>query len=75
MTQTTPISSQIDALKALQESKQQIRKELKASQANIKYKTILPLKGLVRVYKALGDEATAASYEKELEELLASDTE
>jgi len=44
-------------------------------QANIKYKTILPLKGLVRVYKALGDEATAASYEKELEELLASDTE
>lgn len=31
MTQTTPISSQIDALKALQESKQQIRKELKAS--------------------------------------------
>ena len=38
MTQTTPISSQIDALKALQESKQQIRKELKVSQANIKYK-------------------------------------
>ncbi|MBR6309559.1 MAG: glycosyltransferase family 2 protein [Lachnospiraceae bacterium] len=44
-------------------------------QANLKYKTILPLKGLARVYKALGDEAMAASYEKELEEVLAADTE
>ena len=44
-------------------------------QANIKYKTILPLKGLVRVYKALGDEATAASYEEELEEQTSADIE
>lgn len=44
-------------------------------QANLKYKTTLPLKGLVRVYKALGDEATAASYAKELDELDRAATE
>jgi len=38
MNDKSRISSQIDALKALRESKQQIRKELKASKANIKYK-------------------------------------
>ena len=38
MTNTSQISSQIDALKALHESKMQVKKELKVSKANIKYK-------------------------------------
>lgn len=38
MKRTSHISSQIDALKAMRESKEQLRKELKASKANIKYK-------------------------------------
>lgn len=38
-------------------------------EANLKYKEEIPLKGLSRVYKALGDETTSASYEKELAEL------
>jgi len=38
MSRTSHISSQIDALKALRESKLQIKKELRASKANIKYK-------------------------------------
>ena len=38
-------------------------------EANIRYKEEIPLKGLSRVYKALGDETTSASYEKELAEL------
>lgn len=38
MNSTQQISSQIDALQALRESKMQLRKELKASKANIKYK-------------------------------------
>jgi hypothetical protein len=38
MTNTSQISSQIDALNALHESKLQIKKELKASKANIMYK-------------------------------------
>ena len=38
MTEISQISSQIDVLKALHDSKLQIRKELKASKANIKYK-------------------------------------
>ncbi|MBO4678053.1 MAG: glycosyltransferase family 2 protein [Lachnospiraceae bacterium] len=35
-------------------------------QANLKYKFELPLKGLARVYRALGNNTTAESYEKEL---------
>ena len=38
MNKTSHISSQIDALKALRENKLQIKKELNASKANIKYK-------------------------------------
>ena len=38
-------------------------------QANLRYKFELPLKGLARVYKALGDTETAESYEKELSEI------
>jgi hypothetical protein len=38
MNNTPSISSQIDALKALHESKMQVKKELKVSKANIKYK-------------------------------------
>ena len=38
MNNTINISSRIDALQALHESKQQIRKELNVSKANIKYK-------------------------------------
>ena len=38
MTNSSQISSQIDALKALRESKLQVRKELRASKANIMYK-------------------------------------
>ena len=44
-------------------------------QANLKYKVELPLKGLIRVYKALGDESTAQSYEKELEEITSKPVE
>ena len=48
MNNTSSISSQIDALKALRESKMQVRKELRTSKANIKYKVqgiISPAKG------------------------------
>lgn len=38
MNNTINISSRIDALQALHESKHQIRKELNVSKANIKYK-------------------------------------
>lgn len=38
MKSTSHISSQIDALKALHESKLQVKKELNVSKANIKYK-------------------------------------
>lgn len=36
---------------------------------NIRYKNEIPLKGLVRVYEALGDEETAHNYEEELNNL------
>jgi hypothetical protein len=48
MKNSSQISSQIDALKALRDSKLQVRKELKVSGANIKYKVqgiISPAKG------------------------------
>lgn len=51
------ISSQIDALKALRESKQQIRKELNVSKANIKYKVqgiISPAKATKRNTSRIG---------------------
>ena len=38
MNSTSNISSQIDALKALHESKLQVKRELKVSKANIQYK-------------------------------------
>ena len=38
MIDTSHISSQIDALKALHESKLQVKRELKVSKANIQYK-------------------------------------
>lgn len=36
------------------------------AELNIKYKEEYPLKGLIRVYKALGEEQTVKSYEEEL---------
>ena len=36
---------------------------------NIRYKGELPLKGLIRVYEALGDEETAHTYEDELDRI------
>lgn len=57
MNDTFHISSQIDALKALRESKLQVKKELKASRANIKYKVqgiISPAKTVKRNTTRIG---------------------
>lgn len=57
MNDTFHISSQIDALKALRESKLQVKKELKASKANIKYKVqgiISPAKTVKRNTTRIG---------------------
>lgn len=57
MNDTLHISSQIDALKALRESKLQVKKELKASRANIKYKVqgiISPAKTVKRNTTRIG---------------------
>ena len=57
MNDTLHISSQIDVLKALRESKLQVKKELKASKANIKYKVqgiISPAKTVKRNTTRIG---------------------
>ncbi|MBR3433656.1 MAG: hypothetical protein IKH05_08980 [Bacteroidaceae bacterium] len=51
------ISSRIDVLQALRESKQQVRKELKASKANIKYK----VQGIISPAKTVKKNTTRIS--------------